>query len=143
MSARSFVPRSVSGVTMIELLIVVVIVGILAAVAYPMYRENVRAGRRTDAMAALQTTQQVLERCYTRFGAYNNAGCATGLPFTTAKGFYTISAVGSITASAFTLAATPQGAQASDSRCGVLRLYSTGVQGSQGAATDTNKCWKS
>lgn len=142
MSARSYFPRRASGVTMIELLIVVVIVGILAAVAYPMYRENVRAGRRADGMAALHTTQQLLERCYTRYGAYNNAGCATGLPFTTAKGFYTISAVGSITANAYTLAATPAGAQNPDTRCGVLRLYSTGVQGSQGAATDTNKCWK-
>lgn len=139
---RGQLPRGASGVTMIELLIVVVIVGILAAVAYPMYRENVRAGRRADGMAALHNTAQVLERCYTRYGAFNNAGCATGLPFTTAKGFYTISAA-ALTANTFTLAATPQGAQNPDSRCGVLRLTHTGVQGSLNASTDTNKCWKS
>lgn len=128
------------GITLLELMIVVVIVGILAAFAYPSYRAQVMKTYRADGKAALMQTSQRLERCYTRFSSYNNAGCGVTFPVNSDDGHYAVTAT-ALTASAFTLDATPQGGQASDSKCGVLRLTSTGVEGSQGAGTDANDCW--
>lgn len=128
------------GVTLLELLIVVVIIGILASIAYPSFQEHIRKTRRADGKAALMQTAQQLERCYTRFASYNDANCNVALPIDSSEGFYQVSAA-ALTASSFTLDATPQGAQADDATCGALRLAHTGQQGSQGADTDANDCW--
>lgn len=126
------------GITLLELMIVVTIVGILAAFAFPSYRAQVIRTHRADGMAALMQESQRLERCYTRFSAYDNSNCDAPA-FTSLDGHYIVEATR--TASAFTLDATPQGGQADDTECAVLRLKSDGVQGSQGADTDTNDCW--
>ena len=128
------------GITLLELMIVVVIVGILAAISYSSYRAQVMKTYRADGKQMLMQVSQQLERCYTRFSSYNNAGCAVTFPVTSPEGHYSVAAT-ALTASAFTLDATPQGGQGSDTKCGVLRLTSTGVEGSQGASTDTNNCW--
>lgn len=128
------------GVTLLELMIVVVVVGILASIAYPSFQEHVRKTRRADGKAALMQTAQQLERCYTRFARYNDGNCGVALPADSAEGFYQVSAA-ALDASSFTLDATPQGDQASDAACGVLRLAHTGQQGSQGVAGDANNCW--
>ncbi|HET6628789.1 MAG TPA: type IV pilin protein [Woeseiaceae bacterium] len=127
------------GITLIELMIVVVIVGILAAVAYPSYQNHVRKSKRSEGKAQLMETAQELERCYTRFGRYNDGNCPVAFPLTSPEGHYVLTAT--LTAVSFTLDATPQGAQADDTECGVLRLTSAGVQGSLGADTDANDCW--
>jgi len=128
------------GVTLIELVIAMAVVAILAAIAFPSYQEQMRKTRRADGKAELMETAQQLERCYTRFSRYNDGNCGVALPFNSSEGYYVVSAA-AITASAFTLDATPQGTQANDTRCGVLRLTSTGLQGSQGQSTDANECW--
>lgn len=134
--------RHLHGVTLIELMITIVIVALLAAIAYPSYQNQVQRTRRADGKAALLATAQRLERCYTRFSAYDDLGCPVvgALPDPSPDGFYIVSAA-ALTRSAFTLDATPQNAQTGDTRCGVLRLTSLGQQGSQGALTDTNGCW--
>jgi type IV pilus assembly protein PilE len=140
---RRNVPMQISrmrGITLLELMIVVVIVGILAAFAYPSYRAQVMKTYRADGKAMLMQVSQQLERCYTRFSSYNNAGCGVTFPVTSPDGHYSVSAT-TLTAAAFTLDAAPQGGQTADTKCGVLRLTSTGVEGSQGASTDTNDCW--
>lgn len=129
------------GVTLLELMIVVAVVGILAAIAYPSYQDQVRRTHRADGKAMLIQTSQQLERCYSRFSSYNNAGCVIAFPLTSDDGHYVITATAR-TATAFTLDATPQGGQADDTDCGVLRLRSTGVEGSLGADTDANGCWQ-
>ncbi len=128
------------GITLIELVVTVAIVAILAAIAFPSYQEQMRKTRRADGKAELMETAQQLERCYTRFSRYNDGNCGVALPFNSSEGYYVVSAA-AITASAFTLDATPLGAQANDTHCGVLRLTSTGLQGSQGQGTDANECW--
>jgi type IV pilus assembly protein PilE len=147
-------PRS-TGFTLIELMIVVVIVSILATVGYPSYLDHVRKTRRSDAQAALLRVAQSLERCYTEYNAYNDAGCAavdgTGLATAyqaTEGGYYTLSAT-ALSASGFTLQAAPNGDQAND-KCGRLRYNSAGQKGvtadanedgSAGNAADVAICW--
>ncbi len=137
------------GITLMELMVVMVIVGILAAIAIPSYRRYVVRANRADAKTALLQTAQQLERCYTNSTpyAYNSATCTVGvaavtLPFTVPSGTYVINHVGARDAQTYTLSATPQGSQAGDDpQCGTFQLTETGVQtvsGTQPAAD----CWR-
>ena len=63
-------PTRQRGFTLIELMIVLVIVGIVASIAYPSYTRYVQKSLRTDAHAGLMQAASELERCYTRTYAY-------------------------------------------------------------------------
>lgn len=76
--------RAQSGFTLIELMIVVAIIGILAAVAYPAYTDSVRKGKRAEARAALLNLLQQQERYMTQMNTYEIfAAGATGTSFKT------------------------------------------------------------
>ncbi|MDZ4348433.1 MAG: type IV pilin protein [Xanthomonadaceae bacterium] len=129
------------GFTLIELLIVVAIVAVLVAIAIPSYREQVIKTRRAEGKAELAEVAQRLERCFTRFNAYNSAECAATAAGTSENGWYQVRAT-AITATSFTLAATPQGDQAaSDLRCGVLSLTHTGVRTQSLTPPAGYRCW--
>jgi type IV pilus assembly protein PilE len=123
------------GITLIELMIVIVIVGILAAIAYPSYARYVEQARRADGKAALLDAAQRLERCYTQNNTY--VGC--NFAATSPDGFYAIAST-SQTATAFTLTATPQGQQAGDTRCGTYTLQSDGTRAASGSL-GADRCW--
>jgi type IV pilus assembly protein PilE len=129
------------GFTLIEVMIVVVIIGILTAVAMPLYSQHVQNARRAEARALLAENAQYMQRFYTQNGSFSRtlAGNAPVLP-NTANSFYDFAndaaALGTTT---FTLQATPKGAMASD-KCGQLTLTNTGVRGS--AKLTPAECWK-
>jgi type IV pilus assembly protein PilE len=58
------------GFTLIELMITVAIVGLLAAVAYPAYTNQIAKGRRAECRSGLMQALQQQERYYTQYNAY-------------------------------------------------------------------------
>ena len=129
------------GFTLIEVMIVVAIVGILSAIAMPSYTEYIRRGHRADARAGLLQAQQWLERAATATGVYPTALPATLTWANDSAKRYTI-CIGGATTSAFTLTATPKGAQVGD-KCGNFTVTNTGVRGAKGATTGdiVTDCW--
>ncbi|WP_131781409.1 type IV pilin protein [Legionella gresilensis] len=140
------------GFTLIELMIVVVIAAILAAIAYPSYRDYVTRSRRADGQAALLDLASRMERYYTQQNTYQTATIGTGNA-TDVRGtnlspdqWYTLS-ITAQTPSSYTLQAVPNNQQATnDSRCQTLTLNSLGVKGITagpgGAPTGpASRCW--
>lgn len=129
--------RTQPGFTLIEVMITVAIVGILAAIALPSYREHVARSRRVDAQATLMEAAQFMERHYTQNGRYTGATLPAGLQ---GGVFYTITLpADTLTATTYTLQAAPANAQAGD-RCGNLTFNQAGVRGVSGATVA--ECWR-
>lgn len=121
------VPRSrMTGFTLIELMIVVALIAILAAIAYPSYQEWVRKSRRGQAKADLVNLAQELERYRTVNNTY--AGATLSIEQSPAQGnaFYTIG-LSNQASTTFLITATPvaDGPQAQD-RCGTLTINQAG-----------------
>lgn len=143
------IQRPQTGFTLIELMIVVAIVAILGAIAYPSYQEQVRSSRRSDCQTVIASLANAMERRYSTTSPATYiaaqqipAGFAT-CPTNPAPGrvFYNI-AMPVATATTFTIVATPVGAQVDD-KCGRLTLTHAGVKGIDGAKTGVTvqQCW--
>ena len=134
------------GFTLIEVMIVVAIVAILAAIALPSYSEYVRRGHRADARAGLLQAQLWLERAATATGVYPTTLPASLTWSGDSTKRYTIGFAAGNTNAAFTLTATPNnpGPQAGD-KCGTYTLSNAGIRGANGklsgAAGYDPDCW--
>lgn len=134
------------GFTLIELMITVLILGILIAIAVPLYSQYVESARRTEARTLLLDTAQQLERCYSTYGAYDDANCGLiggggGLDsqIESENGHYVITPGNSnITATTFTLQADAQGIQTDDD-CDNYTITQAGTRGV--GEGDVDDCW--
>lgn len=141
------------GFSLIELLVSVAIVAIIAGIAYPSYREQVRDSRRAECTGGLSALSNAMERHFTVNSSY--LGAATGGADTGAPGVFRASCpvdggtpyynltISNATATTFTIQAAPTGTQAGD-KCGTLTLTNTGQKGVAGAVAgyDWERCWK-
>jgi type IV pilus assembly protein PilE len=129
------------GFTLIEVMIVVAIIGILSAIAMPLYSQYVQNARRAEARAMLMENAQYMQRFYTQNGSYaktldNNA---PALP-NTANTYYDFSNdTANLSTTTYTLQAVPKGTMSTD-KCGTLTLTNTGVRGS--SKLTAAECWK-
>ena len=123
------------GFTLIELMIVVAIMGILTAIAYPSYTVYVAKSARAEAHTSLLRASNLQEQYYLDNRGYTEDMIELGLgadPFLTKSDLYSIDSTGT---GSFVLVATALGSQASrDSDCASIQITDTG------AKTPT-ECW--
>jgi type IV pilus assembly protein PilE len=140
--------KKIRGFTLIELMIVVAIVAILGAVAYPAYLDSVRKGKRAEGRAALMEMLQQQERYMTQNNTYYAIATAgqQNIPFKTFSG-------SQLTGASFRLGAEACPSQTinncvrvfaqpqyPDPDVGTLQITSTGVKSCTG--TKPAACWK-
>ena len=129
--------RSKAGFTLVELMIVVAIVAILSAIAYPSYSNYIIKTRRTAAKACLSEYSNYMERFYTTNLTYL-AAPDPGLDCEGAAqtgNYYVYSYSVTPTVSVYTVQAVPTTAQA-DTKCGTLSIDQAGVR-----IPTTTGCW--
>lgn len=130
------------GFSLIELLIGMIIIGILSSIAYSGYLSHMLKVRRSDAMGTMTQDQIAFERCYAQNFAYNAACTALpAFPQTSPQGYYSI-ALTNLSATTYTLTATPLGTQVKDTTCATMSVNQANVKtaADSGAASQTG-CW--
>lgn len=131
-------PRS-AGFTLVELMIAVMVVGILAAVAWPSFQDSVRKGHRADAQAFLMELAQQEQRYLLDARAYANslAALSASVPASVASHYQSpVFTVTAGTPPTFSISITPTGSQASDS-CGTLTIDQAGNK----TSSSGSNCW--
>lgn len=132
--------RLTQGVSLVELLIVIVIVSILAAIAYPSYRQYVARAKRIEAKAPLLQISTNQERFYLQNNTYTSDMIKLGFTksgdIVSDSGSYKVN-VDSATPNGFTAKATYLKSDAEASKCAWFQIDGTGKKTS-GPLTD---CW--
>lgn len=136
-----------TGFTLIELMVTIAIIGIIAAIALPMFGEQVAKSRRSEAIATLADLQLRQERWRASHSTYGTLADVTGTAtFNAAQENYDFS-VSAASGTDVLLTATPKNAQAGD-RCGnfMLRIDNDNNSDPAGLVDKTTstadaRCW--
>ena len=137
--------RYTRGFTMVELVIVVLVIGILSAIAYPAFQESIQKSRRSDgktALLAIQLEQEKFRANCTSYatdldGAGTCISAALTYPTTSPDSFYNLS-ITAANATSYTLNAAATGHQSGDSDCTPMTLV---VNTNAVDVTGPADCW--
>lgn len=143
-------PSRQRGITLVELMTVLLILGILATLMIPSFDDSVRKSRRADGQTVMLELAQWMERFYTENGRYDQdrAGNAVttvvpaallSSPKVSNDTFYNLTLT-NLGRQTFTINAAPATAQVGDV-CGTLTLTQAGVKGVSGGTSDADTCW--
>lgn len=142
------------GMTLMELLTVVVVIGILASIAIPSYRRYLMRAQRSDATTTLLRLATAQEKHYLQYGTYvttasalgnSHASGGVGVPTTSERGFYTLSITdnGGL---GYLATATPVagGGQATDTTCASFTITESGTKRAYNSASadKTSECFR-
>lgn len=129
------------GWTMIELAVTLLVLAILAAIAYPAFTNQIIKARRADGYALLYHAAQRQQQYYTANTTYTSTIGNGGLNLSTTstEGYYTLSVTSTNTT--YTLTATRVAPQTADTLCGDLTLTHLGAKGNSGGSWSASKCW--
>ena len=131
--------RRMRGITLIELLTVIIILGVLASIAVPTYRRYLVRSQRSEAKIALLQLQTAQEKYYSQYNRYTDKVTTKststtpglGLPGTTETGKYQVSVTN-----------LAVGGQEDDKDCGSFTITERGVRGNSTGAQHVQNCWK-
>jgi len=136
------------GITLFELLVVVALIGVIAAFALPTYRQHTLRVHRAEAMVALLQLQSAEESYYLRhdtytasIGAAPPSGLGLGLTSTSNKYALSVALAGDGQSFIATATPTPGGGQGADHECLAFSIDARGRRAVSGTA-DTQRCWK-
>jgi type IV pilus assembly protein PilE len=131
--------HSVTGFSLIELMVVVAIVGILASIAYPAYQDSIQKSRRSDAKIALVQAAASEERWFSSNNAYTSNATNIGGALSP-EGYYNVAVVAATLT--YSITATAGTEQAADTNCNTFTITQTGAKTSKddGAVVSTG-CW--
>lgn len=126
MTRRAKQRKSQAGVTLLELMVTLAVVGILGAVTYPAVFNKVKLSRRSAATTALTQVVQAQERWRANNTAYAPSLASLGINAVSAGGYYTISvatvAASQATRYTVTFAAVANTSQAKDTGCSTMNI---------------------
>jgi len=136
------------GITLLELLIVLVVIGIIGALTLPAYRQHIFRVHRTEAMTELLQVQSAEEAFYLRQARYADNVAATppaglGVSATSNSGKYLLSVAIAADGQSYIATATPApgGGQDADLDCLAFSVDARGRRAVSGAR-DARYCWK-
>ncbi len=139
------------GWTLTELLIVLGIMAVLAAMAWPSYTQHVQRGHRLQATVALLEAQHFMERYYSAYGRYGSqtSGAvvvAPALPLRLqnipgADAVRYVLSITQVSVNGYTLSAVPTGSMVGD-KCASLTLSHTSVRGTTSSVATPEECWR-
>jgi type IV pilus assembly protein PilE len=132
-----------TGFTLIELMVVIAIVAILAAIAVPAFNDQLRKSRRSEAARGLADLQLRQERWRANHASYmgsdSSAADQTDFGLLPVSPYYDFAFDSNASATTFTVKATAKDGQASDTACTPLRLEVD--KGTVKKTPTTGRCW--